>query len=268
MCRRLASNRVGHSGHLSSEALRNRHDVPVVESGLTHKQKYLFDLNGFLVIKDAFDPAMVSRANVAVDAHLERLHERKGKLRTSGLYGRESTALAGDGSTGRFDLGGMLGWSAPHREPFREVLSHPKVASALNELVGVGYRLDHSPLMIAQEQGSEGHTLHGGAVTESGEPAWPLAYDFRHGHMRNQLLTVCMQLSDAPAGAGGFCAVPGSHKSNFPIPPEVRAPPLPICHQASWLCKPYFAVVALTHHSLICSPPSSLSSAPAVSLYV
>jgi len=115
----------------------------------------------------------------------------------------------------------MLGWSAPHREPFREVLSHPKVASALNELVGVGYRLDHSPLMIAQEQGSEGHTLHGGAVTESGEPAWPLAYDFRHGHMRNQLLTVCMQLSDAPAGAGGFCAVPGSHKSNFPIPPEL-----------------------------------------------
>ena len=53
--------------------------------------------------------------------------------------------------------------------------------------------LDHSPLMIAQERGSEGHTLHGGAVTEAGEPAWPLAYEFRHGHMRNQLLTVCIE---------------------------------------------------------------------------
>ena len=59
------------------------------------------------------------------------------------------------------------------------------------------YRLDHSPLLLAQEKGAEGHTLHGGAVTESGEPAWPLAYEFRHGKMRNQLLTVCMQLRDA-----------------------------------------------------------------------
>ena len=39
--------------------------------------------------------------------------------------------------------------------------------------------------------------------------------------MRNQLLTVCLQLTPAPAGAGGFCAVPGSHKSNFPIPPAL-----------------------------------------------
>lgn len=82
-------------------------------------------------------------------------------------------------------------------------------------------RLDHSPLMIAQEKGAEGHTLHGGAVTESGEPAWPLAYEFRHGHMRNQLLTVCMQLSDANVGDGGFCVVPGSHKANFAVPPAL-----------------------------------------------
>jgi len=221
--RRLNSSAplVGHSGHLSAEALRNRHDVPKAPEGLSHKQRYAFDLNGYLVIRNAFDPSMISRANAAIDAHMETLHERSGKLRTSGLYGRESKALAGDGSTGRFDMGGMLGWETPHREPFREVLSHPQVARALSELVGVGYRLDHSPLMLAQEKGSEGHTLHGGAVTEAGEPAWPLAYEFRHGQMRNQLLTVCMQLTDAPAGAGGFCAVPGSHKSNFSVPPAL-----------------------------------------------
>ena len=218
---------VGHSGHLSAaeaerrSKLRNQHDAPAVETGMTHKQKYLFDLNGFLVIRNAFEPDLVERANAAVDFHVDRLHERKGKLRTSGLYGRESTKLAGDGSTGRLDLGGMLGWDAPHREPFREVLCHPSVAPILTDMLGVGYRLDHSPLMIAQEKGAEGHTLHGGAVTEAGEPAWPLAYDFRHGQMRNQLLTVCLQLADAPAGAGGFCVVPGSHKANFPVPPAL-----------------------------------------------
>ena len=32
---------------------------------------------------------------------------------------------------------------------------------------------------------------------------------------------MCLQLTDAPAGAGGFCVVPGSHKANFPVPPAL-----------------------------------------------
>ena len=110
---------VGHSGHLSADAMRNRHDVPATDAGLSHKQKYMFDLNGFLVLKGAFPAEMVQRANAAIDASTAagQLHERSGQLRTSGLYGRESTALAGDGSTGRFDMGGMLGWEHPQREP-------------------------------------------------------------------------------------------------------------------------------------------------------
>ena len=118
---------VGHSGHLSAEEaarrseLRNVHDGPAVETVMSHKEKYLFDLNGYVVLRGAFDADMVARANTAIDAHLGQLHERTGQLRTSGLYGRASTALAGDGRTGRADLGGMLGWAAPHREPFREV---------------------------------------------------------------------------------------------------------------------------------------------------
>jgi ectoine hydroxylase-related dioxygenase (phytanoyl-CoA dioxygenase family) len=218
---RAAAASVGHSGHLSADALRNRHDVPPAEPGLTTAQRFMFDLNGFIVLRGAFPAEMVARANAAIDVNEDGLHERTGQLRTSGLYGRESTALAGDGVTGRFDMGGMLGWQRPHCDPFRELLCHPPIASALNELVGVGYRLDHSPLLIVQKSGSEGHTLHGGAVTEAGDPAWPLAYSFRHGQMRNQLLSVGMQLTDAPAGAGGFCAVPGSHKSNFPVPPAL-----------------------------------------------
>lgn len=39
--------------------------------------------------------------------------------------------------------------------------------------------------------------------------------------MRCQLLTVCLQLTDTAGDSGGFCVVPGSHKSNFPIPPSL-----------------------------------------------
>lgn len=213
---------VGHSGHLSSDLLKNQHDLPeTTETGLTKAQRYLFDLNGFLVLKNAFDADAVKAANEAVDAHVHTLRERSGKLRTSALYGRESPALAGDGSTGRIDGGGLLAWAAPHADVFRSVLAHPALVPALTDLVGAGYRLDHSPLLLAMERGAEGHTLHGGAVTEAGEPAWPLRYECAGGQMRNQLLTVCLQLTDAPEGAGGFCVVPGSHKANFPIPPAL-----------------------------------------------
>ena len=55
------------------------------------------------------------------------------------------------------------------------------------------------------EKGAE-DTRHGGAATEA-RPPGPCG-ECVGGQMRNQLLTVCLQLTPAPAGAGGFCAVP------------------------------------------------------------
>jgi hypothetical protein len=52
--------------------------------------------------------------------------------------------------TGRLDMGGMLGWEEPHREIFRNLLAHPKLVPYLHMVIGEGYRLDHSPLIIAQ----------------------------------------------------------------------------------------------------------------------
>ncbi|KAH8052631.1 phytanoyl-CoA dioxygenase [Aureococcus anophagefferens] len=141
---------VGHSGHLSADSLKNQHDAPDLGLAMSHKHKYLFDLNGYLVLRGVFSPD---------------------DLRTSGLYGRESHALAGDGARGRLDMGGLLAWDAPHNAVFRSMLNHPALVPAMTELMGVGYRLDHSPLLLGMEKGSEGHTLHGGAITEAGEPA-------------------------------------------------------------------------------------------------
>ena len=117
---------VGHSGHLSEDILRNQHDPPSVVSGkgLSPSAKYLFDLNGFLVLRNVIDKDMIKQANDAIDKYTDdgALHERAGVLRTSALYGRESGALKGDGSTGRKDMGGMLRWEKPYCEPFREIL--------------------------------------------------------------------------------------------------------------------------------------------------
>ena len=78
---RLLSTRagVGHSGHLSADNLKNQHDAPdTTTAGLSAKQRYLFDLNGFLVVKGALSPDEVKAANDAIDANSDKLHERKG----------------------------------------------------------------------------------------------------------------------------------------------------------------------------------------------
>jgi hypothetical protein len=71
-------------------------------------------------------------------------------------------------------------------------------------------------------KGTNGHTLHGGAIDNDGKPTWNINYDCRNGNIRTQLLTVSVALSDVNEGDGGFCIVPGSHKSNFPAPETLR----------------------------------------------
>ncbi|KAH8049465.1 phytanoyl-CoA dioxygenase [Aureococcus anophagefferens] len=54
---------VGHSGHLSADSLKNQHDAPDLGLAMSHKHKYLFDLNGYLVLRGVFSPDDVAAAN-------------------------------------------------------------------------------------------------------------------------------------------------------------------------------------------------------------
>src|SRR5688500_19432084 len=46
-------------------------------------------------------------------------------------------------------------------------------------------------------------------------------YTYGNGQMRNGLMVVQFTLSDQLEHQGGFCAIPGSHKSNFSRPHEI-----------------------------------------------
>jgi hypothetical protein len=50
------------------------------------------------------------------------------------------------------DMGGMLHWQSPHCDLFRSVLAHPKLLPVMHALLGKGYRLDHQPIVIAQDK--------------------------------------------------------------------------------------------------------------------
>jgi len=61
--------------------------------------------------------------------------------------------------------------------------------------------------------------LHGGTVDcSSGEYKPELAYHCHSDTIRCSLLGVNVMLTDHEEGDGGFCVVPGSHKSNFKMP--------------------------------------------------
>ena len=86
-------------------------------------------------------------------------------------------------------------------------------------ILGKGYRMDHLPMVLAQNKGSEGFQLHGGTIDcSSGNYNPHIAYHYHHGTIRSSLLGCNVILRDHNPGDGGFCVVPGSHKSNFKMP--------------------------------------------------
>ena len=191
-------------------------NIPMATPYVSEADRYLFDLNGYLVIKNVFTPEEVAAANAVITSHMPSAQERTDDAVRNTKRG---TPLAGDGKSGRIDLGGVLGWRAPGSELFRSVLDHPSLVPYFHDFLGKGYRMDHMPFVIAQNKGSEGFSLHGGTIdVSSGEYNHYLAYSCMHGVIRNSLLACSVVLSDHPAGSGGFAVVRGSHKSNFKAP--------------------------------------------------
>ena len=186
---------------------------------LRPEQKFLFDLNGFLVLKAALSPKEVKRLNDAIDAHGARAVAREGALRnTKGDSSFRAPAT-------RRDMGGLLTLPGEDGAAFRSLLAHPALKPALIELCGSGYRLDHQPMVLLQAPNSEGFSLHGGPLSHhdgvGSAPFNPeLQYRSQGGAIWNSLLAMQVVLSPVPAGAGGFCAIRGSHKLNFPVPAD------------------------------------------------
>ena len=178
---------------------------------------FSFDTLGFLVVRGVLSPAQVAEVNSAIDAQTMQgnAHERQGAMRLTGAGGTALAPLVGDGTTGRMDLGNALKWGG---DPLRSILTHPRLIPYMHAFLGKGYRLDHQPITILQNQGAEGFDLHGGPIDANGNWDPHLAYHFSHGMVRTQLLGVSVQLVDTKAGDGGFAIIPGSHKSNFKCP--------------------------------------------------
>ena len=151
----------------------------------------------------------VAAANAAIEHHVELVQRREPGL----AQGAEHLVAR----TGRGELQqNPLTFERPWCEPFRRMLTHPRVVDIFNEILGTGFRLDHGPGLIQMDDETEGHRLHGGMTFDPSQ-----YHGFAHGRMHCGLCVAAWQLTDMRPGDGGFACIPGSHKANYRPPQEV-----------------------------------------------
>ncbi len=178
---------------------------------MSDREKFLFDLQGFLHVKQILTPEEVKAMNDAIDANVPPFTEEN--WTGSNVYGG---GMAGKASN--HGCGGMLTWPQPWCRPFRDLLAHPRAIPYLNTIFGRGWKLDHRPGCIMARKGKGGHGLHGNTSRIFDGAQF---YNCTNGHIRTGLTVFQYQLADINPGDGGITVIPGSHKANFKCPEDI-----------------------------------------------
>ena len=191
-----------------------RIEVLRMRSSMDERERYFWDLTGYLVVRDVLTKDEVREANEAIDDYSKQLlregmdNSDRGKRKVLG-----GKVVRTDNAYPEF-----LRIPEPLSTPFRKMLVHPAIVTRLREMCGKGFRLDHGPELIAHTRGVEGLRLHG-----SGNRHKPyVAYHHQGGDSFCGGVTVSWQFANAGPGDGGFAYVSGSHKSKFHMPDDLK----------------------------------------------
>jgi ectoine hydroxylase-related dioxygenase (phytanoyl-CoA dioxygenase family) len=165
---------------------------------------YLFDLNGFIIIKNALEPALLDELNAAFDAFPD--------LKFGEWYGNAQRRDYTD-DTG-FELHNCVEVGAA----FEKLIDHPSYIHYLRHYCGEeksyveGLFIDECIASIRRSGGH--HPVHSGGF----QGALRGKYMYAHGLFRCGQCNIICALTDIGPDDGPTMVVPGSHKSNFPHP--------------------------------------------------
>ena len=187
-------------------------------------QQYLFDLQGYLVIENALNPEEVATLNQLIDEQNlppPGKSPRFGSAPTleSSLLSRRMTADGKLNKDRTAPVGsGFLNWG----KPFCDLLDHPAIMPVLRFRLGDAFRLDRIYGMYMPRGMGYGklHADYGATAPKSGVQQGEY-YAFRTNQIYEGFIVVAWALSDAGPGKGGFCCIPGSHKSNYRLPQQI-----------------------------------------------
>ena len=199
---------------------------------MTEEQKYVFDLQGYIVLKDVIPQQFIEACNKALD-RFEFMDPDTyppplclGTEKTDQeLY--ISNILEGDPS-------------------FPDLIGIPEVLDVVEIVTGGPYRLNHTYTIYRRGGGYTG--LH-----MQGTPMIPKCqYHCRNGQMVSTLTKAVFPMLDCEAADGCFAVIPGAHKSNFEKPwgshPDENPPLTPVPASAG---DAIIFTEALTHGSTV-----------------
>ena len=188
-------------------------------------QQYLFDLQGYIVIEDALSAQEVATLNRLIDEQNlppPRESTRFGSAPTlaSSLVKAEPGVPEGMARADqRAPVGsGFLSWG----KAFCDLLDHPAILPALRMRLGDAFRLDRLYGMNMSKGMAYGrlHSDYGATAPNSGSRPGEY-YAFRANQIYEGFVVVAWALSDAGPEHGGFCCIPGSHKSHYQLPRRI-----------------------------------------------
>jgi hypothetical protein len=112
---------------------------------MSEAERYLFDLNGFIIIRNVLTPEEVEKANDAISKRQENMIERKDAALRNAVPG---TAFYGSGP-GRKDLGGVFEWGGESKV-FKSILAHPRLVPLFHGILGKGEMVSFRTQIVLQ----------------------------------------------------------------------------------------------------------------------
>ena len=198
---------------------------------MTDEERYLFDLLGYVVVREAVPAELLRQVNATID-ELEQLSDDE--IASRGVprsYVQEDNKYAqkGHAANTAIGLGDYSCNILSYGGPFEEFIALPTTLPLIEEMIGEPCRLDAVAFMSRHNHGA--FRFHHGY-------AELLPYsEFSYGEDGFKCVSVKISyaLTDVGIDDGCFAVIPGSHKSAFanplvgqvPIPDHPLVEPLP-----------------------------------------
>lgn len=173
----------------------------------TELERYLFDLNGYIVVKNALKKSEVNACNKIIDK-LKNLKngEWQGYIHGHNYGGKEGLNLQQIYEAGK---------------PFEKLIDHPSWIHHMLEFVGGKGTFDHNhgPLFIDENFANvrgpgEAIGIHSG----NPEGIQRNHYRYQDGKFHCSQVNILLALTDIGKGDGSTVVIPSSHKSNIQHP--------------------------------------------------